>query len=272
MVYGAWLALGKKDVRSVAEVTGIPKSTCYDIIKMYEEEGVTKPPPREGRPPLMTPRDRRHLALTVEKNPLTPIAVLKEEFSEASGTQASISTLRRALPLLGYHACAGARKPWVSPVNRAIRLKWCRDHADWDERWKSVIWTDESRFRLFRSDGRVWTWRKVGYRYHTNHLIPTVKHGGGSVMVWSCFSWNGLGPLIIIDGNLNAKKYTELLSEVKETMEQLYGKLDKTSFPAGQCALPHSKEGKEVVQEKQGTSPSLACAEPGPQSHRTTMG
>src|SRR5215469_16074634 len=63
-----------------------------------------------------------------------------------------------------------------------------------------------------------------------NHLIPTLKHGGGSVMVWSCFSWNGLGPLIIIDGNLNAKKYTELLSEVKETMGQLYGKLDKLLF------------------------------------------
>ena len=76
----------------------------------------------------------------------------------------------------------------------------------------------------------MWTWRKVGYRYHTNHIIPTLKHGGGSVMVWSCFSWNGLGPLIIIDGNLNAKKYTAMLSEVKENMEQLYGKLDKLHF------------------------------------------
>ena len=132
MVWGCWLALEKKGVRKVAEITGIPKSTCNEIIKMYKEEGLTKAPPREGRPPILTPRDQRHLALTVEKNPMTPIAVIREEFVEASGTQVSISTLRRALPLLGYHACAGARKPWVSPVNRTIRLKWCRDHADWD--------------------------------------------------------------------------------------------------------------------------------------------
>src|SRR5262249_50292470 len=70
MVWGAWLALGKKGVRKVSEITGIPKSTCSDIINMVEEEGLTKPPPRPGRPPVLTDRDLRHLKLTVEKNPL----------------------------------------------------------------------------------------------------------------------------------------------------------------------------------------------------------
>src|SRR5215469_7285447 len=94
----------------------------------------------------------------------------------------------------------------------------------------NLIWTDESRFQLFHSDGRVWTWRKVGYRYHTNHLIPTVKHSGGGVMVWSCFSWEGLGPLIIVDGIMNGVKYRTMLSEVKEIMEELYGDLRTIFF------------------------------------------
>ena len=123
---------------------------------MYEEEGVVKPAPRQGRPLVLTERDRRHLELTVEKNPLTPLPEIQQEFCDASGTTVSVSTIRRALPLLGYHACAGARKPWVSSVNQIIRLKWCRARSDWDEEWKSVIWSDESRFKLFRSDGRVW--------------------------------------------------------------------------------------------------------------------
>ena len=230
MVWGCWLALGKKGIREVAEITGIPKSTCSDIIKKYEEEGVAKPSPRQGRPPLLTARDERHLGRTTANNPMTPLAVLQQEFAESSGTTISVSTLRRVLRDIGYNACAGVRKPWVSPVNRSLRLSWCRARSDWVERWKNVIWTDESRFKLFRSDGRVWTWRKTGYRFHTNHLIPTVKHGGGSVMVWGCFSWNGLGPLIIIDGNLNANKYRQLLAEVKRTLEQLYGDLDGLLF------------------------------------------
>ena len=75
MIWGCWLGLGKKSIRKVAEVTGIPKSTCHDIIKKFEEEGVKKPSPRPGRPRILTSRDDRHLVQIVEKNPLT-------EFSE----------------------------------------------------------------------------------------------------------------------------------------------------------------------------------------------
>ena len=39
------------------------------------------------------------------------------------------------------------------------------------------------------------------------------------LLFWSCFSWEGLGPLIIIDGTMNGTKCRKMLSEVKETME-----------------------------------------------------
>ena len=31
------------------------------------------------------------------------------------------------------------------------------------------------------------------------NLIPTVKHGGGSVMVWGCMSAKGVGKLQFVD-------------------------------------------------------------------------
>jgi DDE superfamily endonuclease len=74
-----------------------------------------------------------------------------------------------------------------------------------------MVFSDESRFRLFHNDGRVRVWRKVGERYHRECLAPTLKHGGGSVMVWGCISWWGVGPLVVVEGTLNKKGYVSLL-------------------------------------------------------------
>ena len=59
---------------------------------------------------------------------------------------------------------------------------------------------------------------------------------------WSGHASAGTASDIIIDGNLNAKKYTELLSEVKETMEQLYGKLDKLLFQQDNAPCHNAKK------------------------------
>src|SRR5215813_1986671 len=64
---------------------------------------------------------------------------------------------------------------------------------------------------------------KTGHRYDCQHLIPTVKFGGGSVMVWGCFSWWGLGPLVVIDGTLNQKTYKELLQTHKVPIQGACG-------------------------------------------------
>ena len=44
-------------------------------------------------------------------------------------------------------------------------------------------------------------------------LIPTVKTGDKSVMVWGCFTRFGVGPLVRLEGRLAATDYIQVLEE-----------------------------------------------------------
>jgi hypothetical protein len=52
-----------------------------------------------------------------------------------------------------------------------------------------VIWSDESSFMLFPTSRRVYVWRTPKEAYNLECLVPTMKHGGGCVMVWAAISW-----------------------------------------------------------------------------------
>ncbi|KAK3526855.1 hypothetical protein QTP86_000718 [Hemibagrus guttatus] len=47
----------------------------------------------------------------------------------------------------------------------------------------------------------------------SKNIIPTVKYGGGSVMVWGCFAASGPGRLAVINGTMNSAVYQKILKE-----------------------------------------------------------
>ena len=69
-----------------------------------------------------------------------------------------------------------------------------------------ILWSDETKIELFGLIGKCQVWRKPG----TN---PTVKHGGGSIMLWGCFSEAGTGRPVRIEERMNGANRREILDE-----------------------------------------------------------
>ena len=69
------------------------------------------------------------------------------------------------------------------------------------------IWSDESPFTLIPTSGRVYVWRMPKEAYNPEYLVPSVKHGGGSVMIWAAISCCSPGPIITLNGRITASDY-----------------------------------------------------------------
>ena len=99
-------------------------------------------------------------------------------------TDISTSTVQRRLCESGLHGRIAAKKPQLKDTNKK-RLAWAKKHEQWTlDQWKSVLWSDEPKFEIFGSNRHVFVRRRVGERTISTCVVPTVKHGGGGVMVW----------------------------------------------------------------------------------------
>ncbi|KAK6328741.1 hypothetical protein J4Q44_G00007190 [Coregonus suidteri] len=54
-------------------------------------------------------------------------------------------------------------------------------------------------------------WKKKD-EYNPKNTIPTVKHGGGNIILWGCFSAKGTGRLHRIEGRMDGAMYREILA------------------------------------------------------------
>jgi len=103
---------------------------------------------------------------------------------EQQQMQLSADTVRRALKRSGLRSAAKVKKPLLKARHIRDRLDFARKYQHWTVAdWMRVVWSDETKINRFGSDGRKWCWKEPGSALKPSHVMGTLMHGGGSIMV-----------------------------------------------------------------------------------------
>lgn len=210
MVVNAFLE-GKSKI-AISKQFDLPKYSVSKIISRYNERGHVEKMPKSGRPRKTTFWMDRRIKRISQRDPWLSGPRIIAEIPEL---EVSARTVERRLVEAKLYSRRPAKKPSVSERNRHARLEFAQQHLNWTvQDWGKVLFSDESRYKIFNSDGMKRVRRPVNMRFHPKYVTPTIKHGQGSVFVWGCFSWSRVGLLHFIDGIMDRFVYRDILQNV----------------------------------------------------------
>lgn len=165
-----------------------------------------------GRPRVTSDRIDRLIIQKAKRNRTVTANRIKNELEEEiAGIKVSRQTVNRRLLERNLKSCVATRKPLLTKENRKARFIWCQEKLSWTaEKWKTVLFSDESSFQLFSNRPRRIR-RSVSEKYNEDCLAPKVQKGGGSVMIWGCLSGKGKGEMCFVEGTVNSDKYIDIM-------------------------------------------------------------
>uniref|UniRef100_A0AAR2KC71 Tc1-like transposase DDE domain-containing protein n=1 Tax=Pygocentrus nattereri TaxID=42514 RepID=A0AAR2KC71_PYGNA len=194
-----------KTESAIGKQLGVKKSTVGAIIRKWKTYKTTANLPRSGAPRKISARGVKMTTRTVSRYPRTTRGDLVNDLQKA-GTNVTKATVRDSDP-----AVPGV-SPCLSQYIIQARLKFARQHMnDPEDDWENVMWSDEIKIELFGKNSTCRFWRKKNAELHPKNTIPTVKHGGGNIMLWGCFSAKGPGRLVRVHERMNGAMYCEIL-------------------------------------------------------------
>ena len=136
--------------------------------------------PRSGRPRVTSDRDDRALQRLVRRMPFATSPVLEQHW--LTNRRLSTRTVRDRLKSAGLKSKGVIKRPLLADRHRRTRLA----RRGWNLRtWRKIHWSDESRFLLHVTDGRMRVWR------HKNTAYTPKEHPTNCPLRWRLS--NGLG-------------------------------------------------------------------------------
>ncbi|KAG2461631.1 TCB1 transposase, partial [Polypterus senegalus] len=231
--------------RKISAALKVLMITVASIIRKWKKFETTRTL-RASRPSKLSNRGRRALVREVTKNPMSEI----QRSSVERGEPSRRTTISAAIHQSGLYGRVARRKPLLSKRHMAACLEFAKRHLKDSQTLRNKIhWSDETKSELFGVNTRRHVWRKPSTAHHQANTIPTVKHGGGSIMLWGCFSVAGTGRLVRIKGKMTAAMYRDILDEnlLQSTLDLRLGR--RFIFQQDNIPKHTAKISKEWLQD-----------------------
>ena len=91
---------------------------------------------------------------------------------------------------------------------RQARLLWCLESVEGRVEWSSIVFSDdESRFRLYASDGRTRVRPRPVERHLPECICPRHTDPTPGFMVWGAISYDSRSYLVFLQGKVNSARY-----------------------------------------------------------------
>ena len=177
-----------EDGQSYKKIANTLKLSCSTVAKNFQcfkSVGSTQNRPRIGCPEKLSTRAERYIQMLSLKDWHKSVVSMAAEIEEVGrGQPVSAQTIHCTLHQIGLHGCHSRRKPLLKTIHKKASKQFAEDMSTKQmDDWNHVLWSDEMNINLFGSDGFKHVWRWPREEYKDKCVMPTVKHGGGNVMV-----------------------------------------------------------------------------------------
>lgn len=237
--------------------------SCRALVKKYsvglgtigrirQEYGPFEIKNRSGPPNKLSNKVVRRMSRKITSNEIDT-AVEAAKILSTEGYKVSDQTVRNEFKKIGLRAVKKKKKPFLKKIHRQKRMEFARRHIEWTiEDWKKVVWTDETKVNRIGNDGNRYVWKTEKCNFSDYTISPTLKFGGGSIMVWGCMFWEGVGFAEKIEGNMNSDKYIDILKVSLVKSFEKYNKNEKEMILQQDNDSKHvSKKTKKYLKESQ---------------------
>ena len=197
--------------REIAAKREISKGTVQNIKKKADNELPLNRKYGTGTKEKVTSAIKTFIFSEYQKNHFITNKELKIKVFNLFNIELSIMTISRTLSNFGLVTKIATPKPLLRPQNIVKRFDLSEKFLGFsNETLNTIIFSDECKFNCYQSDGARYVRYFPGERYDMKNLTPTIKHGGGNVMVWGCISYQGVGRLVFIDEKMTGGHYKQI--------------------------------------------------------------
>lgn len=196
---------------AIAEAVGMSRQGVEHAWKRYQATHSVEDMPRTGRRRKVSSADDLFLFETMQRGGFDTVP----EALVLLGKPVCKNTVRNSLLRSGAKAYVKQKKPALTALHMAKRLKFVKDHMHWDGwHWRLVVFTDEAQFVLHYNKGRQHVWDVKGRAFNKRRVQPQMQNKPSEkVMLWAAMYPGGILAWKVYEAPFKSEDYITLIKE-----------------------------------------------------------